>query len=284
VKEFQFRIFVPEGNAAPVEFYDDVNAYRIAVVDKNYVNKLPEAWNVPATYILVSERDPDGKWKAYVGKAPSGVKARLTSHARQKDEWSRALIVVRDTSHGLNSAQIGWLEGRLHEVLRTRYPDVVLTNTVQPGDKTLPVHDHPEAAVVSVVHCLRTLGYHSSEPEKKPAARKATPEASRKTKSSGAVSLSDIVKAGLLPAGTVVHSTNGNWPGTAVVDADGSLSVDGRVFPSPSSAGVYVCEGISTNGWTFWAVKGVDGGKKTLSAYREEFLKLRIPPTPPAHP
>jgi hypothetical protein len=278
VKEFQFRIFVPEGNAAPVEFYDDVNAYRIAVVDKNYVNKLPEAWNVPATYILVSERDPDGKWKAYVGKAPSGVKARLTSHARQKDEWSRALIVVRDTSHGLNSAQIGWLEGRLHEVLRTRYPDVVLTNTVQPGDKTLPVHDHPEAAVVSVVHCLRVLGYQGAkimQAAEFPQSQKASsPQPTPKVRR---VSLADVVGAGVLPSGTLVYSTNGNWQGSATITSSGEVDVNGTLFPTPSAAGKHVAGGLETNGWTFWAAHLPDGRKKLLSEYRDEYLLLRDP-------
>jgi len=35
-------------------------------------------------------------------------------------EWWRAMVVVRDTTHGFNSAQIGYLEGRLAQELRAR--------------------------------------------------------------------------------------------------------------------------------------------------------------------
>ncbi|MEV5798811.1 DUF4357 domain-containing protein [Streptomyces collinus] len=67
--------------------------------------------------------------------------------------------------------------------------------------------------------------------------------------------LAEIMKAGLLDAGTVLtfHQPRANRRGRAVVTADGQLIVDGHSspFPSPSKAAGAVT-GNFINGWTLW--------------------------------
>jgi hypothetical protein len=275
---FSFRVFVPEDSQAPVEFYDDVNAFRVAAVHKSHVGKLTPEWDVPAVYALLGERSSGGGWDAYVGKAPAGVKARLRQHVRGKEGWSRALIVVRDTTMGMNSAQIGWLEGRLHEMLMAEYPDVRMLNNVQPGDKTLMAHDYVESAVVTVRNTLRVLGYVASattgSATKGASATSGVQKASTKSAVKKSVyygvTLKDLLNQNILQTGTRIVSTRGSAQG--IITITGEVNVDGKVFPSLSAAGQYI-RGGATNGWEFWAVKQQDGTLKTMAEYREQYQK-----------
>ena len=82
--------------------------------------------------------------------------------------------------------------------------------------------------------------------------------------------LADLMKAGLLKAGTVLrfHQRRANRSGRAVVTSEGQLVVDGHatLFPSPSKAAEAVTGNV-INGWTLWHV---EGGGPTLDALRRE--------------
>ena len=58
----------------------------------------------------------------------------------------------------------------------------------------------------------------------------------------------------------------------AVVGDDGSVTVEGQRFTSPSSAGSFVRDGKATNGWAFWAVER-DGSKVPLATVRARYLR-----------
>jgi hypothetical protein len=91
-------------------------------------------------------------------------------------------------------------------------------------------------------------------------------------------SLKDLVAAGLLEPGTVLHPRAGAW-GTAqcTVLANGDLEVDGKTFSSPSGAGHHVRKG-STNGWVFWELP--DGRRlKDLRALLTAPSSTTNPPT-----
>jgi CRISPR-associated DxTHG motif protein len=79
-------------------------------------------------------------WKEY--DTPAGIRARLLQHASHKDHWSRAVLIQLDTTHGLNSAQVAWLEGRVYDPLSAAQ-DVTLHNKNRPGDETLPAFNGP---------------------------------------------------------------------------------------------------------------------------------------------
>ncbi len=87
------------------------------------------------------------------------------------------------------------------------------------------------------------------------------------------VAVLDLINAQIIQPGTQLVSTNGNWPGTATILPDGTFRVGEKTFPSPSAAGKHVCGGLSTNGWTTWAVQFADGSQKDLAKYRDEYLR-----------
>ncbi|MFI9788486.1 DUF4357 domain-containing protein [Kitasatospora sp. NPDC051984] len=84
--------------------------------------------------------------------------------------------------------------------------------------------------------------------------------------------LAEIMKAGLLTAGTVLtfRQPRANREGRATVTPDGELIVDGhpKPFPSPSKAAGAVTKNL-INGWTLWHTP--DG--RTLDDLREELKK-----------
>ncbi len=87
----------------------------MAIVERDGVQALTADWDRPAVYLLLDRHEPDGTWGCYAGKAATGVRSRLLQHVAKKDHWHRALLVQRDTTFGFNSAQVGWLEGRLYD-------------------------------------------------------------------------------------------------------------------------------------------------------------------------
>lgn len=101
----------------PVTVLDGNAALRMAVADRESIGALGEEWDRPGVYVLLDPVAFDGAYDAYVGKAPAGLRDPLRNHLRQEEHWSRAVLVIRDTTYGWDSAQVGWLEGRLHDLL-----------------------------------------------------------------------------------------------------------------------------------------------------------------------
>jgi len=171
-----------------------------------------------------------------------------------------------DISYGFNSAQIGWLEGRLYDMLKA-CDDARLHNGNRPSDETLPPYDRQmlEMVVLPVQRILRLLGHDPATVDDQIAA----PAAKRTSRFVG-ITLADIVKAGLITEGTTLVSNNGAWPATAVLGESGSVIYDGTTYPTPSAAASAV-KGGAANGWEFWAV---DDGTKlvTLGGLRASYL------------
>ena len=64
--------------------------------------------------------------------------------------------------------------------------------------------------------------------------------------------LKHLLGAKLLSAGEVIVAGTGDQAHReAVITPDGLLSIDGRVFDTPSGAAKHV-RGVATNGWSFW--------------------------------
>ena len=89
------------------------------------------------------------------------------------------------------------------------------------------------------------------------------------------VEISDLVAAGLLHPGQVLHSNPGKYAGhTATVLSDGRLEMAGKVYESPSRAGIAVRQ-KHTNGWYFWRVDQT--GKTSLAELRDRYLSKVSP-------
>lgn len=85
------------------------------------------------------------------------------------------------------------------------------------------------------------------------------------------VGLADIMAAGLLKEGTILHPRRSGVPGrTATVLPDGTLEVDGIRYSTPSGA-AFAVSGTSQNGWQFWLVD--PGHKLSLAALRQQYLE-----------
>lgn len=262
-------LLIPESAAAPIEVFDQHAALKMAVVDRPGAHLLDSDWEMPGMYLLLDRHDTDGRWGVYVGKAPAGIKARLGAHVRNKDHWYRTVLIRRDTTFGFNSAQIGWLEGRLYDMLDAA-DEARLHNGNRPSDETLPPYDRQmlEMVVLPVQRILRLLGHDPATVDDPGGA----PAAKRSSRFFG-ITLAEIVAAGLISEGAPLVSTNGAWPATAMVGPNGTVEYEGATYPTPSAAASAVKNGPA-NGWEFW---GIDDGSKrvSLGTLRARYLESR---------
>jgi len=84
------------------------------------------------------------------------------------------------------------------------------------------------------------------------------------------VSLADLVQAQLLqPGQELIYRRNPD--SRARLTAEGTITFDGRDYPSPSAAARAAANGVSTNGWKAWCVD-VDGRNVDLAAIRSQLL------------
>ena len=271
VDTLTMTVLVPDNAAAPTVVFDDNAALKLAIVERSGARKLGDEWDAAGLYILIDRADADDGWGVYVGKAPAGVKARIGSHLRNKEHWYRALLVRRDTTHGFNSAQIGWLEGRLYDILKAA-ENARLHNSVRPGDETLAPYDRQalEMVLVSIQRVMRLLGHDSSSGDETSGSGPG-----KKTSRYYGIKLVKLFEAGLIEAGDVLVSTNGAWPATARTAPNGKIAMDGKEFDNPSSAAIAV-KGGPANGWDFWA-RQTPTGLVRLSTLRAEYLEQPTP-------
>lgn len=283
-------VLLPDASALPITLYDGGAALRMAIVERDGVQALSSDWDRPGVYVLLDLHDQDGTWGCYAGKAAAGVRGRLMTHVAKKDHWRRALLIAKDTTFGFNSAQVGWLEGRLYDLLAAA-EDARLHNANRPSDETLPPHERLalEAAVAPIRRVMRLIGYDPTSPDDSAPAGRATassgsytggPAVPRtRTQKFFGMTVKDLLDAGLLHAGDTVTSTNGVWPATGTVLVDGSIEVDGTAHPAPSAA-AYAVKNGNANGWDFWAVE-TPTGHVTLATLRTRYAEQRTTPTPP---
>lgn len=268
--ELPVTALLPATSAEPVIMFEAHAALRLALVERGGASLLPTEWDAPGVYILLDIPESTGAWGGYVGKATSpGLRHRLLSHVRQKEHWRRALLIQRDTTHGFNSAQVAWLEGRLYDLLDSA-EDARLHNANRPSDETLPSFERAmlEAAVLPISRILRLIGYDPATADDATALATVT---AKKTSRFYGIALKQVIDAGHLSAGTTVVSANAAWPATGVVNEDGSLTVAGKTYPTPSAAASAAKKGGAANGWDFWAID-TTSGKVTLATLRARYV------------
>lgn len=274
------RILVPENDFEPTIIYDESAALVMAVINRDSVKRLDSAWDVSGIYILLHTIDAQGFFGAYVGKAPSGLRSRVSSHVNNKDSsWNRVLLICRDTTHGFNSTQAGWLEGRIYQLLKESIRTQV-SNQQIPTDNTLAVYEKTmlETCVIPISRVLRLLGFDPSTADNEV----NTPESPRtnsKIAKYYGVDLKSLIKADLLFPGERLISLVTTWPGEGEITSSGSIKLisNGRSYDSPSAAGREVRGGLATNGWSFWRVNR-EGSWIPLSTIRERYLETKNTP------
>ena len=75
-----------------------------------------DIWGVAGIYVLLGPGTDPGRVRARPGSGHD-VLARLRQHPRESP-WFTGALVARDTRQGWNSAEAGYLEGRLHDLCR----------------------------------------------------------------------------------------------------------------------------------------------------------------------
>ncbi len=115
---------------------------------------------------------------------------------------------------------------------------------------------------------LRLLGYDTEPPDDQTGAR---PAARTRSNRFFGITVKQLLAAGELTAGETLTSTNGVYPATAVLHADGTIEWNGTRFPTPSNAAGAVKGGLAANGWDFWAVERPTG-RMPLATVRARWL------------
>ena len=247
---FPFTVLVPDAPGEAIELIDRNHALRLAYVDRAFIARLAEQWDVSGIYVLLDPVAADGTWGAYVGKA-GGVKTRLLRHAKEKDGWRRALLVVSNQREPFHTAEIGWLEGQVFSLLANSYY-AQPSNRQNPGDDTVAAWDQSSLWAIArgVTYALRLLGYETAEEAEITAAERSPRTRALLSK----VSLADLVAGNLLRDGDRLVSLNGQWPAQATIRAPGQVAFRDDVFATPSAAASAARDGGATNGWAFWGV------------------------------
>lgn len=260
---------IPADPAAPIRFDFELHALQVAFVDEAHVNRLSQDWQRPGVYVLIGGISPKTKTELYVGKSVD-VRQRLINHRRRpKLPWWRAVAVIRDTTTGFDSAQVGYLEGRLAQELRAR-PGVSVCEGVETLDVTLPTFARSplDEFVGTILEALRIAGVDlRSDVDEGPETEQVSSGKSHKAVPG---TVKDLLAAGLLQAGshlTAEREVRGNpMKLEAEVSASGELIFSGVAYRNPTKPAVIGFDLRSTNGWTAW--RTTEG--KTLADLRAE--------------
>lgn len=265
---------LPHSSQEPLELSLKHPALAMAVVHRDAISVLTGRWpGAIGVYILLGPCD-DGEheYRAYVGKSETGgLKERLTTHRNSatwekshklaKDWWKRALIVRSRDEDGFNSAEAGWLEGRLWDILAGAPAAEVVGK--KGDDQTLPKHERDalEQYVPAITAVLRAIGASPDTPD-----QEVKPP--RRAKKNNATVL-DLIQARLLRPGVKLRSISSLHEAIAVVGERGALIVDDVPYDTPSGAAVAVVD-HEMNGWTFWGFQSGDGTLVPLAELRKQ--------------
>ena len=266
------NVQIPSDTEAPIIADFVEHALRVAYFDRQHWASLPASdWDEPGVYVLMTS---DGSNRVYVGQARK-LRTRLQKHnSNEKLPWRRALAVKRDTTAGFNTAEIGYLEGRIAAELNALHQITVIEGQTS-GDETLPKHMmiSLDAFVKSILGALRLAGLDisRSNPQILVEDEQPSPAPTPSNKTNKAVTVADLVSSGLLQAGHALFLSQAGKESEGSVTADGEIIVRGVSYKSPSTAAAKALELQSSNGWTTWKIGNQSG--PPLDTLRQQWLK-----------
>ena len=275
-------VVVPGSSARPMEVRVAHSGLRMVLVSRESLALLDQSWKVLGVYFLLGAADDPDRYRAYVGEVgKSTLVQRIKQHAAQKEWWSRALLIA-SASDEFNSAEIGWLEGRLYDVLNNAVA-CDLMNGNRPGDNSLSAQMRGvlERYVEPIMAALRALGASPDTADQKPETK------GKKKPKRYSESVSDLLAAGLLKPETILQPLRKNVNQTARVLADGRLDVAGTIYDSLSAAAKAATGMVAEAGWDFWGAPSGAGGFVPLAQLRDRLREggdghAAAPPARPA--
>jgi hypothetical protein len=256
---------VPGSSAEPMEVRVAHSGLRMVLVSRESIGLLEESWRVLGIYFLLGAADDPDRYRAYVGEVgKSTLVHRVRQHAGKKDWWSRALLIA-SSSDEFNSAEIGWLEGRLYDVLNNAVACDVM-NGNRPGDESLSLRERGvlERYVDPIMAALRACGAPPDTADQKPTKK------GKRTHTHYSETVADLINAGVLKPETKLHPLRKGLTETATVLADGHLQVGTVIHETPSAAAKAVARTSSEPGWNFWGAPSGGGGFVPLATLREK--------------
>lgn len=235
---------------------------KMAIVSRKDVKDLDDQWKRPGIYVLA-----DGwtnSWCAYIGKAKK-LSVRVPND--RTFEWNRALIVRRSEPHDLDSAETGWLEGRIHELLKAA--GVELKNERKPQDDTLSMDRQRtlENYVGVIQHALVLLGYDPAGQQQQAPAQTAELEAEDVRPATIGKTHRNVLD--VVRAGTQIESTLRKHHATATVESTG-IRYQGKLFTSLQAAAKDVTGYDKPDGWSSWGVRSDSGEVVSLKRLRAQ--------------
>lgn len=276
------QIFLPGGDARGIRIAEiTTRIVQVIEVPRSLLQdfiKMPESDQV-ALYFLFGETDDESEQRVYIGQT-GDLRARLTSHNKEKDFWERALILISRT-HSLTQTHALFLEW--HCIQATRKAGRYTDENGNSGSK--PYTPAPlEADCLEIFETgqilLATLGYPVFDPVRKPEIASKADETLYMTSSGtdarglytseGFVVLKDSIgrRANLSSiVGTADERFRERLIQHGVMREVGETVVFQRdhLFGSPSMASVALL-GRTSNGWNDW--KNKDG--KTLHVLKRQ--------------
>jgi hypothetical protein len=256
--------YVPQTSVEPIEVGVAHSGLRMVLVSRDAVHRLGDDWAVLGVYFLLGPATDPDRYRAYVGEVGRRtLLLRLKEHAKQKEWWSRALLIA-SASDDFNSAEIGWLEGRLFDVLNNALAADV-ENRGRPGDDSIAERDRGvlERYIEPIMAALRASG---APPDT--ADQQAPPSGRRRPPTRYTESVRDLIEARLLKPGTRLQPLRRNLTKTALVCESGDLEVDGTLYAAVSPAAIAVSGSKTEAGWDFWGAPSGDGTYVALSKLR----------------
>jgi len=278
-KDQPVTFYVPASAGEPMEMNVHHSGLKMVLLHREAVHLLSDAWNVLGVYFLLGPSSEPERYRAYVGEVgKTTLRGRLREHASSKPWWNRALLIA-SASNQFNSAEIGWLEGRLYDVLNNAVA-ADLMNGNRPGDDSISDRDRAplERYVEPVMAALRASGAPPDTADQKPA------PSGRKRPARYPESVKDLIDAGLLKTGTRLHPQRKQLTQTALVLEDGSLQVGEQVFAAVSPAAQAVSGNTAEPGWEFWGAPSGDGGFVPLFELRARLRAERGNDVPASRP
>lgn len=268
------NVQIPASATAPVVADFVAHALRVAYIHRRDVERLAaDEWEVPGIYVLLT----DNGWRQlYVGQAVNVRKRLLQHRGKPKLEWTRAVIIKRDTSHGFNSAEIGYLEGRVAAEV-SAIPGITVVEGKRDQDTTLPPHMllSLDDLLSSVLAALRLAGVDTHKEADEPEHKIGISAAKRKKPTVKSGTMAELLAAGLLRAGAKLFLSQGGKSASGTVTISGEIIVAGVAYASPSKAAQQALGLQSSNGWTTWHVGGPKG--VTLDALRDQLPDAEKP-------
>lgn len=240
--------------------------------------KMPESEQV-AVYFLFGESEDGTEQKVYIGQTGS-LRARLTSHNKEKEFWQRALVLVSRTN-SLTQTHALFLEWHCLQAARKagRYADENGNAGSKPHTPAPLEADCLEIFETGQV-LLATLGYPIFNAVAKPSNSTGDDEMYYCT-SAGSDGKGLYTAEGFVVlkgssgrkenvasmAGTSMEKFRAKLITSGVVrkEADRLVFQKDHLFGSPTMAGIAIM-GRNTNGWKIWRTK--DG--KTLDSMKRQ--------------